>query len=85
MARESWVDVAGFSIGAKSHLDSLTRIISQLRRVSRNRDISIMVGGPLILLHPELVARVGADVWARDAQTAVRQASGLLALRTAAD
>ncbi len=85
LVRDNWVDVAGFSIGSASRLEGLGGIIRTLRRVSRNRDISIMIGGPLFLLHPDLVARVGADVGARDAQSAVRQATSILALRTAAD
>lgn len=85
MARETWVDIAGFSIGSASRLDGLCSMIRTLRRVSRNRDISVMVGGPLLLRQPDLVSRVGADIGAVDAQSAVRQASGLLALRTAAD
>ena len=44
-----------------------------------------MVGGPLFLQRPELVTRVGADATAADAPAAVRQASGLLAMRAAAD
>jgi methanogenic corrinoid protein MtbC1 len=83
--RDTWVDVAGFSIGAASRTDALRKIIRTLRRVSRNRDLSVMVGGPLLRSQPDLVTRVGADMGAHDAQTAVRQASGLLALRTAAD
>jgi methanogenic corrinoid protein MtbC1 len=85
IVRDTWVDVAGFSIGAASRIDALRKIIRTLRRVSRNRDLSVMVGGPLLQHQPDLVTQVGADMGARDAQTAVRQASGLLALRSAAD
>jgi methanogenic corrinoid protein MtbC1 len=85
IARDTWVDVAGFSIGAASRIDALRKIIRTLRGVSRNRDLGVMVGGPLLRHQPDLVARVGADMGAQDAQTAVRQASGLLSLRTAAD
>ncbi len=85
IVRDSWVDVAGFSIGSASRLDGLMNSIRTLRRASRNRDLSIMVGGPLLLRQPDLAARVGADIGAKDAVGAVRQASGLVALRTAAD
>ena len=44
-----------------------------------------MVGGPLFLAHPELVARLGADSAAVDAPGAVRQASDLMKIRYAAD
>jgi hypothetical protein len=37
-----------------------------------------MVGGPVFIEHPELVAQVGADATAADAWQAVVQAQGLL-------
>jgi methanogenic corrinoid protein MtbC1 len=85
LVRDGTVDVVGFSVGSSKRLDELTACISAVRKASRNRDLGIMVGGPLFLQRPELVARVGADTTAPDAPSAVRQARGLLALRTAAD
>jgi methanogenic corrinoid protein MtbC1 len=85
MVRDSWFDVAGFSIGSDSLIDGLTRSIRDVRRASRNRDLGVMVGGPLFLHRPDLVMRVGADTAAADAPNAVRQASGLLMMRAAAD
>ncbi len=85
IVRDNWVDVAGFSIGGESRLPALVESIRALRCASRNRDLSIMIGGPLLLRRPDLVTRVGADMGAKDALMAVRQASGLVALRTAAD
>ncbi len=85
IARDTWIDVAGLTIAAPPRLEGLTNCIRTLRRVSRNRDLSIMVGGPLLLRYPDVLVRIGADVCAADALSAVRQASGLIALRTAAD
>jgi methanogenic corrinoid protein MtbC1 len=85
MVRDSWFDVAGFSIGSESLIEGLTRSIRDVRRASRNRDLGVMVGGPLFLHRPDLVTRVGADTAAADAPGAVRQATGLLMLRAAAD
>ena len=85
IVRDTWVDVAGFSIAGETRLPALVDVIRQLRDVSRNRDLSIMVGGPLLLRRSDLVGQVGADMGAKDALPAVRQASGLVALRTAAD
>jgi methanogenic corrinoid protein MtbC1 len=39
-----------------------------------------MVGGPVFLAHPELVAMVGADATAADGRQAVQQAQRLLML-----
>ncbi|MFL5288578.1 MAG: B12-binding domain-containing protein [Rhodopila sp.] len=85
IARDTWVDVAGFSIASPPRVDGLAHCIRTLRRVSRNRDLSVMVGGPLLLRQPDPMLRLGADICAADALTAVRQASGLIALRTAAE
>jgi methanogenic corrinoid protein MtbC1 len=85
IVRDHCVDVAGFSLGSLNHLDALTACIRAVRKASRNRYLAVMVGGPLFLQRPELVTRVGADSTAADAQTAVRQARGFLAMRAAAD
>jgi methanogenic corrinoid protein MtbC1 len=83
--RDAWVDVVGFSIGSIRHLEKLASCIRMIRKASRNRDIGVMVGGPLILQRPDLVTRIGADATAADALGAVRQARGLLSMRAAAD
>jgi methanogenic corrinoid protein MtbC1 len=85
LVRETWIDIAGFSIGSVNCIDTLTASIRSVRKASRNRYLGVMVGGPLFLQRPELVARVGADTTAADAPAAVRQARGLLAMRAAAD
>jgi methanogenic corrinoid protein MtbC1 len=85
LVRNAWYDVAGFSLGSESLIAVLTKSIRQVRRASRNRCLVIMVGGPLFLLHPDLVAQVGADTTANDAPDAVRQAGALLTSRAATD
>lgn len=85
IVRRIWIDVAGFSIGSASRLDALAQCIQAVRRSSQNPRLFVMVGGPLFLTHPDLVTRVGADTAAADADSAVRQARGLLATRPAAD
>jgi methanogenic corrinoid protein MtbC1 len=83
--RCGWFDVAAFSIGSEALLGGLARCIRRVRWSSRNRDLGIMVGGPLFLQRPDLVGRAGADVTATDAPGAVRRADGLLAMRAAAE
>jgi methanogenic corrinoid protein MtbC1 len=85
IVRDTWVDVAGFSLGSINHVDILTACIRAVRKASRNRYLPVMVRGPLFLQRPELATRVGADSTAEDAPTAVRQARGYLAMRAAAD
>ncbi|WP_428491259.1 cobalamin B12-binding domain-containing protein [Rhodopila sp.] len=85
LVRGAWTDVVGFSIGSMQRLDQLTTCISAVRKASRNPYLAVLVGGPLLLERPDLVARVGADATAVDAPAAVRQARGLLAMQAAAD
>ena len=85
LVRSTWVDVAGFSIGADHLLGGLAACITALRRASRNKDINVMVGGPMLLKYPDLVKRTGADTAAADAPGAVREARALLSFRAAAD
>ena len=77
--RDEWFAVIGFSIAAERHLDSIATGIRLVRRASRNRAIGVMVGGPLIVEHPELVVRLGADATAIDAPQAVALAQALAA------
>ena len=85
LVRDTWVDVVGFSIGADHLLGGLTACITALRRASRNKDINVMVGGPMLFKYPDLVRRTGADTAATDAPSAVREARALLSFRAAAD
>ncbi len=73
-----WFAVAGFSLSSERFVDRLAPLIRAVRRKSCNRTIGILVGGPLFLSNPELVAQVGADGSAADARDAVEQAGALL-------
>lgn len=85
MVRRAWFDVVGFSVASEDRTQELAQCIHRVRRASRNPTLGVMVGGPLFLAHPELVARLGADSAAVDAPGAVRQASDLMKIRYAAD
>jgi MerR family transcriptional regulator, light-induced transcriptional regulator len=85
IARRMWVDVVGFSIGSPAGLEALAQAIRAVRRASRNPNLYVLVGGPLVLTRPGLVARTGADAAAADAAGAVRQATALLGMGAAAD
>jgi methylmalonyl-CoA mutase cobalamin-binding subunit len=66
MVAGEWFDVVGLSLGAAIHIDALTRCIAAIREASRNRDIAVMVGGPIFAAQPGLVKQVGADAMASD-------------------
>jgi MerR family transcriptional regulator, light-induced transcriptional regulator len=80
-AQTEWFDVCGLSIGSECHVELLTSVILKMRTVSRNKALVVMVGGPIVLAQPELVARVGADATAMDAAAAVAEAHRLVAAR----
>ncbi len=77
LVRSQHFAVVGLTLSRETHLDHLTQCIRAVRRASANRSVSVMVGGPVFLEHPEYVARVGADASAVDAPTAVLLAQRL--------
>jgi methanogenic corrinoid protein MtbC1 len=80
IVHDNWFAVVGFSLGSEARLEGLRAGIRKVRRASQNPAIGIMVGGPLFIEHPELVAQVGADATAADGLQAVGQAQSLLTL-----
>lgn len=75
-ARSHVFDVFGMTASSEDRLDQLAPTIMSVRAMSRNRDISVIVGGRLFIERPDLVARVGADAMASDALEAVLKAEG---------
>ncbi|MDQ2779218.1 MAG: cobalamin B12-binding domain-containing protein, partial [Pseudomonadota bacterium] len=73
-----WFDVVGFSLGAEVHLKQLAASIAAVRSAARNRDIVVLVGGPLFGLHPQFVAQVGADGMTIDGREAPALAEALI-------
>lgn len=69
-------DIFGMTVSSDAYLDQISPLIMSVRRVSRNRDINVMVGGLLFVEKPELAAKVGADGTAADAREAVLKAEG---------
>lgn len=79
--QNDWIDLVGLSVGITDHLAPLAELIKALRGASRNPALQVMVGGPLMLAHPEHVATVGADFMAVDAQNAVELAEARVPMR----
>lgn len=76
-----WFDAVGLSVGSELRLEWLTLRVAQLRRLSRNRGVVVLVGGPLATLNPEALARIGADAIGNDGARAPELAESLLAAR----
>lgn len=79
MVRREWFDIVGFSLGAEFHLEDLSECIQAVRKAALNEHVGIMVGGPIFGLHPEYVARVGADCAATDGRQAPAMAEQMSA------
>jgi MerR family transcriptional regulator, light-induced transcriptional regulator len=78
--RNEWFDIVGLSLSSEVWLDGLGAVIHSVRKVSRNRDVGVMVGGSMFVKRPELAVLVGADATACDGRQAVLQANRLLTL-----
>jgi MerR family transcriptional regulator, light-induced transcriptional regulator len=79
--RMKWFDVIGLSLGSECHVEQLTSAILTLRKQSLNSNVIVMIGGPVVLVRPEIVALVGADATASDAEDAVAQATRLVPMQ----
>ncbi|MCJ2011490.1 B12-binding domain-containing protein [Methylobacterium sp. J-076] len=82
LVASEWFAVVGLTLSDETRVEPLAQAIRSVRAVSLNRGIGVMVGGPVFLAQPELVARVGADASAVDAATAVLLAQRLLEFGT---
>lgn len=78
LVHNNWFDVVGFSVSSHRRLDELKRDIDKIRHNSRNRNVGIMLGGPMVIAEPGLVATVGADMMSPDAASAPEQARILI-------
>lgn len=72
-----WYAVAGLTAGSDEQLASMEETIAAIRKHSMNREIGIMVGGPMFTTNPALAAEVGADGTAPNAPSCVLLAQKL--------
>lgn len=68
-------DIIGLSISGERLLPVLPSVINDIRAVTGNRDIRIMVGGAILNGSGDGGLEIGADAIIRDAQGAVEQAN----------
>ncbi|WP_428332798.1 cobalamin B12-binding domain-containing protein [Novosphingobium sp.] len=78
---EEWFDMIGLTVSCECHIATLPSVIVALRNVSKNSQVSIMVGGPVFSKDPGQAEKVGADGTAPDAQVALKVAAGLVRTR----
>lgn len=75
IVRNEWFAVVGLSLACERHIGALRDTIRAVRRASRNGDVGVLVGGPLLIAQPDLAAEVGADGTAGDARSAAEIAA----------
>ena len=81
MFRAEWFDAIGVSVSTDRHLDTLEKLLPQLKASSVNLDMHIFVGGPMALLDPRRLNWHCAELVAEDAPGTVRRVSESLASR----
>ena len=77
LVKHEHFDVVGFSASSDAMLGTLYTAIKSVRKASINRNLVVVVGGPVFLDNPEFVSRVGADGTAKDGREAVLQLRSL--------
>ncbi len=78
---ESWFDIVGLSASSEDLALSLRPEIKRLHVASLNPDVFIMVGGAGFSGDAHIAEKIGADVYAADADEAILKARHLLSLR----
>jgi methanogenic corrinoid protein MtbC1 len=74
-------DIVGLSVSCDTRIEQTASIIAAMRRQSRNRHMTVMVGGPAFAGRPGLVSQVGADATALDGREAAAHARQLVTPR----
>ena len=74
IARQTWFAVIGLSVGSETRINDVAAMIRAIRHASRNRLVGILVGGPILVVKPELAHLLGADATAVDGPMAVHRA-----------
>ncbi len=73
--KANWFDMFGLSIATGDSIPHVASAILDMREASANRDVFVMVGGPMAAQLPDLAALCGADAMASEACGAVEAAS----------
>lgn len=73
--QSDWFDVVGLSVSTDRCMDTVGRLIRDLRASSANPELKIMVGGPMVAMNRGLMLSLGADFIGGDARESQRLAS----------
>jgi methanogenic corrinoid protein MtbC1 len=74
-------DLLAISISCEDQWDTMEALLQEVKKVSKNKGILTMVGGPLFDYKPELVKACSADACSLTAEDAIKKVSDLLTQR----
>ena len=72
-------DLLAISISCEDQWGTMETLLSEVKRVSKNKGILTMAGGPLFDFKPELVQECSADICSLTAEEAIKKVSDLMA------
>jgi methanogenic corrinoid protein MtbC1 len=75
MAKAQWFDVVGLSASLQEQFPDLKRMIKEVRSVSLNPHVGIIIGSPVFNQNPDLIEDLGADMVGIDAVDALEKAT----------
>ena len=75
-------DLVAISISCEAQWDIMESLLKDIKRISKNKGVLTIVGGPLFDFKPELVNACSADVCALTAEEALKKVSDLLSERS---
>ena len=75
-------DLVAISVSCEAQWDTMESLLKHIKRISKNKGVLTMVGGPLFDFKPELINACSADVCALTAEEALNKVSDLLSKRT---
>lgn len=74
-------DLLAISISCDDQWDTMEALLQEVKKISKNKGILTMVGGPLFDYKPELVEACSADACSLTAEDAIKKVSDLLTQR----
>jgi len=69
--RRRWFDLVAFSISCDRLIQRLADLAAEVRAVSKNRNVFLLVGGAAVAAKPESATRIGADAIAATPREAI--------------
>jgi MerR family transcriptional regulator, light-induced transcriptional regulator len=80
LLKDEWFDVIGISVALASQCDELAELIADLRDTSKNKNLFVMLGGPVFSLGEAKASDYGADAICSDPDASIRLASSAVGL-----